>query len=67
MVTSPFVIYRGSVALDVRKATMWSVTTGDLTKKSCYVRGTPEVPIQAVGTTFDVAKQADCDAAAFVR
>jgi hypothetical protein len=67
MVTSPFVIYNGTTALDVRKATMWSAITGAPTQLGVYIRGTPEIPVPVVTADFIPAKQDDCDASAFVR
>ena len=67
MVTSPFVLYNGTTALDVRKATMWSAIQGAPTKLGAYVRGTPDIPNPVVLADFIPAKQADCDASAFVK
>ena len=64
MVTSPFITYNGSVALDVRKSTMWSANG---TQVSVYTRCTPGIPNDTPAATFTVAKQADVDAASFVK
>lgn len=64
MVISPYIIYTGSTALDVRKATMWSPNGTPL---SVYVRCTPGIPNDVPAAPFTVAKQADVDAASFVK
>ena len=64
-VVSPFVVYSGNTALDVRKVTLWSPSS--FTVMQVYVRGTPETPNGTPRAAFTAAKQADCDAASFTK
>jgi len=63
MVISPFIVYQGATALDVRKSTMWVPQGPDVL---VYSRGSPGVPTPTPAAGFEVAKQADVDAAPFV-
>jgi len=64
MVISPFIVYVNGTALDVRKSVMWT-TSG--TNVSVYSRCAPGIPNLTPAAAFIVAKQADVDAAAFVK
>jgi hypothetical protein len=65
MITSPFIVYSGQIALDVRKTTMWSPNGSGIL--STYTRCTTDVPTDVPSVGFLAAKQADLDAAPFVK
>ena len=64
MVISPYIVYVNGTALDVRKSTMWTAAGTDV---SVYTRCTPGIPNLTPAAAFIAAKQADVDAASFVK